>query len=174
MRKFVFIGMICLISVSVSGQFSVMKMVGKNAQEHQAGFGFFYFFDIYSNELSNKSLILEAFDMGDFHSVPKSFKETAKYFSIKAGYRNIFNDGGKTGFFIEPQAGFCMAKSGVPDAGIGKGLALALIAGYSLEVGEWGNSIVFGFKYESDLPGKVNQVNTIGFRIAFSFNMKDY
>jgi len=49
---------------------------------------------------------------------------------------------------------------------------LAIVTGYSLEVGFSGNSLLFGFKYEKDLPGNNKQINTIGFRFAFNYSFK--
>ena len=156
----------------LSGQVSVMKIVGKNRDGYKTGTGIFYFLDIPVNPVANNSIVLELFDFGNFYVKNNSGKEPTAYLSAKAGFRHIFNNEGKTGFFIEPQAGYSWTTSGKSYLNMQGGPALAMIAGYSQEVGFSGNSLVFGLKYEMDLPGRATQINTIGFRFAFNYSFK--
>ena len=158
--------------IFLSGQVSVIKIVGKNADGYKPGTGIFYSFDLLENPLENNSVTVELFDFGNFYVKNNSGKEPTAYLSVKGGFRHIFNREGKTGFFIEPQAGYCWTKSDKSYLKIQGGLALALVTGYSQEVGFSGNSLVFGFKYETDLPGTEKQISTIGFRVAFNYNFK--
>ena len=156
----------------LSGQVSVMKMVGKNAEGYKPSTGIFYFFDIPVNPVENNSVIVELFDFGNFSVKNNSGKEPTAYLSVKAGFRHIFSAEGKTGLFIEPQAGYCWTTADKSYSTIQGGLALAIVTGYSMEVGFSGNSLLFGFKYETDLPGSNKQINTIGFRFAFNYSFK--
>jgi len=158
----------------LSGQVSIMKRVGKNAEGYKPGTGIFYFFDIPVNPVENNSVTFELFDFGNFYVKNNSGKEPTAYLSVKTGFRHIFSAEGKTGLFIEPQAGYCWTTSDKFYSTIQGGLALALVSGYSLEVGLSGNSLLFGFKYEMDLPGSDKQINTIGFRFAFNYSFKGH
>ena len=156
---------------SLSGQVSIMKIVGKNAEGYKPSAGIFYSFDIPVNPVENNSVIFELFDFGNFYVKNNSGKEATAYLSVKAGFRHIFSAEGKTGLFIEPQAGYCWTSDNSYST-IQGGLALAIVTGYSVEVGFSGNSLLFGFKYETDLPGNNKQINTIGFRFAFNYSFK--
>ncbi len=156
----------------LSGQVSVMKIVGKNGEGYKPGSGIFYFFDIPVNAVENSSVVLELFDFANFYVKNNSGKEPTAYLSAKAGFRHIFSGEGKTGLFVEPQAGYCWATLGKSYSSIRGGLALAMFTGYSQEVGFSGHTLVFGLKYETDLPGSNRQINTIGFRFAFNYSFK--
>ncbi len=156
----------------LSGQVSVMKIVGKNAEGYKPGTGIFYSFDIPVNPAENNSISFELFDFGNFNVKNNSGKEPTAYLSVKAGFRHIFSDEGKTGFFIEPQAGYCWTTADKSYSKVQGGLALAIVTGYSREVGFSGHSLLFGFKYETDLPGSNKQINTIGLRFAFNYSFK--
>lgn len=161
-----------LLFIFLSGQVSVIKIVGKNADGYKSGTGIFYSFDLPVNAAENNSITFELFDFGNFYVKNNSGKEPAAYLSVKAGFRHIFNSEGKTGFFIEPQGGYSWTTSNKSYLHVQGGLALAMVTGYSQEVGFSGNSLVFGFKYEMDLPGSSKQINTIAFRFAFNYNFK--
>ena len=156
----------------LSGQVSVTKIVGKNAEGYKPGTGIFYSFDIPVNPTENNSVSIELFDFGNFSVKNNSGKEPTAYLSVKAGFRHIFSAEGKTGLFIEPQAGYCWTTSDKSYSSIQGGLALAIVTGYSLEVGFSGNSLLFGLKYETDLPGSNQQISTVGFRFAFNYSFK--
>lgn len=158
--------------IFLSGQVSVIKIVGQKADGYKAGTGIFYSFDLPVNQLENNSITFELFDFGNFYVKNNSGKEPTAYLSVKGGFRHIFNSEGKTGFFVEPQAGYCWTKSDKSYLNIQGGLALAVVAGYSQAVGFSGHSVVVGFKYEKDLPGSDKQINTIGFRFAFNYSFK--
>jgi len=156
----------------LSGQVSVMKIVGKNAGGYKPTIGIFYFFDIPVNPEENNSISFEVFDFGNFSVKNNYGNEPAASLSVKGGFRHIFSAEGKTGFFIEPQAGYSWTTSDKSYSTIQGGLALAIVTGYSMEVGFSGHSLLFGFKYETDLPGSNQQINTIGFRFAFNYSFK--
>lgn len=158
--------------ILLSGQVSVIKIMGKNADGYKPGTGIFYSFDLPVNQPENNSITIELFDFANFYVKNNSGKEPTAYLSAKGGFRHIFTGEGKTGFFIEPQAGYCWTKSNISYLNIQGGLALAMVTGYSQEVGFSGNSLVAGFKYEMDLPGSDHQFNTIGFRFAFNYSFK--
>jgi hypothetical protein len=158
--------------IFLSGQVSIIKIVGKNADGYNPGTGIFYSFDLPVNPEENNSVTIELFDFANFYVKNNSGKEPTAYLSVKGGFRHIFNTEGKTGFFIEPQAGYCWTTSDKSYLNIRSGLALAMVAGYSHEVGFSGHSLVFGFKYEMDLPGSDSQINTISFRFAFNYSFK--
>ena len=161
-----------ILFIFLSGQVSVIKIVGKNADGYKPGTGIFYSFDLPVNQLENNSVAIELFDFANFYVKNNSGKEPTAYLSVKGGFRHIFTREGKTGFFIEPQAGYCWTKSDKSYLNIQGGLALAMVTGYSQEVGFSGNSLVVGFKYEMDLPGSDRQFNAIGFRFAFNYSFK--
>ena len=158
--------------VFLSAQVSVIKIVGKNADGYKPGTGIFYSLDLPVNQLENNNVTLELFDFANFYVKNNFGKEPTAYLSVKGGFRHIFTREGKTGFFIEPQAGYCWRKSNKSYLNIQGGLAMAMVTGYSQEVGFSGNSLVVGFKYEMDLPGSDQQFNTIAFRFAFNYSFK--
>ena len=51
------------------------------------------------------------------------------------------------------------------------GVAAALEAGYSLEVGQRGHEINFGLKYEADIAGANHTISSLGFRVSYQFNL---
>ncbi|HEX6848227.1 MAG TPA: hypothetical protein VF144_14695 [Chitinophagaceae bacterium] len=172
MKKMLLCPAAVLLFFFLSGQVSIMKVVGKNSEGYKPGTGIFYSFDIPVNPGENNCVIIELFDFANFNVKNNSGKEPTAYVSVKTGFRHIFNAEGKTGFFIEPQAGYAWATSNKSYLNIQGGLALAIVTGYSLEVGFSGHSLLFGFKYETDLPGRDEQINTIGFRFAFNYSFK--
>jgi len=172
MKKFILLLTTTIISCSVFPQLSVAKMIGKYSKEYKIGFGAFYTISIPLNETGNQSVSLELFDIEYFPVKPSSYlTDGGGFASFKVGYRHIFSEESATGFFVEPQAGFCMTAVGPETGDYGKGLALALITGYSLEVGQRGNSFIFGLKYEADLGSMNKQIHSIGLRVAFNYSM---
>jgi hypothetical protein len=57
------------------------------------------------------------------------------------------------------------------EATYGDGIAVAMEGGYSLGVGERGHSINLGLKYETDRGGKGYELNSVGFRVSYAFNL---
>lgn len=175
MKKITLLFISVLLFTSVFSQVSLLKIVGgKYSKEYKTGFGGFGSFNFPLNEERNRVLTLDAFDFGIFALKPSSQleAEAGAFVSFKAGYRYIFSEESITGFFIEPQAGFVVLAIG-PDYGqdLGKGLALALNVGYSLEVGQRGNNFTFGLKYEADLAKNDMSIQTIGLRVAYHFTL---
>jgi hypothetical protein len=175
MKKIILLLMSVFLFNAVFSQVSLYRMVGgKYAKEYKTGFGAFGSFNIPLNEANNRVLTLDAFDFGFFFLKPTSDLESegGGFVSIKAGYRYIFSEESITGFFVEPQAGLAWIGVG-PDNGqdLTKGLALALNVGYSLEVGQRGNSFTFGLKYEADLAKNDMSIHTVGLRVTYHFTL---
>ncbi len=174
---FVFMG---VVLVTAHSQLAVAKMIGKNSDQNKIGFGVFTNYDFALNDIGNQSLMVELLDLGFFpgKEINSEGDDIARgYLSVKLGYRKIFNQESKTGFFIEPQLGYCrviVVDSRLPEAQHGDGFAAALETGYSLEVGERGNAVLFGLKYEADMAGKDFTLQSIGFRISYSFSWLRY
>jgi hypothetical protein len=161
-----------LVSV-VHGQLMVSKLVGKNSANANLGWGVFTYFDFpLSNE--NTSFRIELLDFAYFPTKDADIPSTLGYLSIKLGYKYVFSET-QTGVYVEPQAGYCRVVMSEDPVGsdkiYGDGFALALETGYSLEVGQNGNTLNFGLKYESDLAGSYYTANSIGFRVSFSFHI---
>jgi hypothetical protein len=158
-------------------QVMATKTIGKYSNQSNLGWGVFVFYDFPLNGTQNQSLRIELMDFAYYSTKNDlvAFVPIA-YLSTKLGYKYVFSET-KTGFYIEPQAGYCRVVSNNPsdfyptqvsDAG---GVALALEAGYSLEVGQRGHAINFGLKFESDIAGNPNTVNSLGLRVSYQFNM---
>ena len=153
-------------------QLSVAKIIVKDADKSKLGFGLFAFYDIPINEFGNSSIRLEIMDLVYF---PKKTEEdySKGYFSAKLGYRYIFSET-RTGFYVEPQVGYCrVAKTSQyqTEATYGDGVALAMEAGYSLEVGQQGNTVNLGLKLENDRAGAEHTISSIGLRLSYSFGL---
>jgi hypothetical protein len=162
-----------LFSVSARSQLMVTKLVGKNADKVKLGFGAFLTYDFPLNEMGNRSIRLELLDFGYFGGKDVDVDPALAYLSIKAGYKYTFSES-KTGFYLEPQAGYCrvvVAHPDEPEAAHRDGVALAIEGGYSLEVGERGNTFNFGLKYETDRAGSGFVISSVGFRVSYSFGM---
>ena len=154
----------------------VTKIIGKYSNQSNLGWGVFAFYDFPLQETQNQSLRLELMDFA-FYSTKNDTAAIVPigYLSIKLGYKYVFSET-KTGFYIEPQAGYCRVVSNDPNnyqtqTSYGDGVALALEAGYSLEVGQRGHVINFGLKFESDIAGNPNTVSSLGFRVSYQFNL---
>lgn len=166
---------ICIFLGYISfGQLMIIKSLGKNSNNSQLGYGTFVYYDIPLNDEGNKSVRIELLDFAYFPPKNPNIISTIGYLSIKAGYKKIFSES-KTGFYIEPQAGYCRVvtyrKSTSTEKTYGDGIALALETGYSLEVGQRGNTLNFGLKYESDLAGADYSAQTLGLRFSYSFHL---
>lgn len=172
MRKFCILLITALSCNFVHAQLSVAKIVGKGANQSKMGFGLFAFYDFPISEYGNSSIRLELMDLVYFPAQNKDVDPSKGYISVKLGYRYIFSDT-KTGFYIEPQAGYCRVASVYsyePEATYGDGVALAFESGYSLEVGQRGQTLNFGLKYETDRAGALHTINSLGFRVSYTFN----
>ena len=53
--------------ILLSGQVSIIKIVGKNADGYKPGTGIFYSFDLLENPRENNSVTVELFDFGNFY-----------------------------------------------------------------------------------------------------------
>jgi len=151
----------------------ISKSIGKYSNNSKLGFGTFLSFDIPVNEDGTQNICIELLDLAFFPPKNKDSISTSGYISIKAGYKKIFSDT-KTGFYVEPQAGYCRVvtyqTSTSTENTYGDGFALAFETGYSLEVGERGNTLNFGLKYENDIAGADYNAQSIGFRFSYHFH----
>jgi hypothetical protein len=174
-RCLLFILFLGLISFT-QGQIMVTKLLGKNANQSNLGFGVFLFYDFPLSGSENQSLRIELLDFGYYSTKNDTTAvDPIGYLSIKLGYKYVFSET-KTGFYVEPQAGYCRVVSNDPNnwqtgTSYGDGLALALEAGYSLEVGNRGHVINFGLKFERDIAGTPNTISSLGFRFSYQFNL---
>ena len=175
--KKIFSVLVLLTVFSIAGysQLMVSKLLGKNSGNSKIGYGLFTYFDFPLGEtVANQSIRLELMDLAFFPEKSSDIDNTIGYISIKGGYKYVFSET-QEGFYIEPQAGWCRVVNSNDAHDLpkdyGDGLALALEAGYSLGVGQSGNTINFGLKYESDRAGSAYTANSIGFRVSFSFHM---
>jgi hypothetical protein len=160
------------ISFPAYSQLSVSKMVGKNSGNSTFGFGVFAYWDIPLNDIGNRSVMIELMDLTYFPPKNSQLNSVIGYISIKAGYRYIFSEETKTGFYVEPSLGYCRVVNNEGSNGTyGDGVAIAAEAGYTVEVGQRGNNLNFGLKYETDRAGANHTVSSIGLRIAYSFHL---
>ncbi len=174
-RKILLLLFLFALSSSLYSQVALVKMVGKNSGNSNIGFGVFWNWEIPVNDIGNRNIMLELMDFSYFPRKHSEINSVIGYLSIKAGYKYIFSEETKTGFYIEPSLGYCRVVSSEDrDDGetlYGDGVALAVEAGYSLEVGQQANTLNFGLKYESDLAGAKTTVSSVGFRFSYSFHL---
>jgi len=161
------------ISSSAYSQLMVSKMLGKNADNSQLGYGFFTFLDFpLGNE--NTSIRLELLDMAYYPAKNADIYSPIGYASIKAGYKYVFSEN-QAGFYLEPSVGYCrVVNSGAENfanADYSDGIAMAMEGGYSLAVGQKDNTVNFALKYETDRAGSGFIINSIGFRVGISFHI---
>jgi hypothetical protein len=175
MKKIVFLAFVALIfSVTAHSQLMVSKLLGKNSKNSKMGFGAFAFYDFPLNEEETRSIRLELLDFAYFPTKDDNLNAILGYISIKVGYKYVFSET-KTGFYLEPQVGYCrtvLDDVNQVDAVTGDGVALALEGGYGIEVGQQGNTINIGVKYEKDLTSSsATTISSIGFRVSYSFGL---
>jgi hypothetical protein len=156
-------------------QVMVTKIIGKYASQSQLGWGVFAFYDFPLFQSQNQSLRVELMDFAFFPTKTDSVAVPIGYLSIKLGYKYVFSET-KTGFYLEPSAGYCRVVFNDPSdwqtqTSYGDGVAAALEAGYSLEVGQRGHEINFGLKYEADIAGANHTISSLGFRVSYQFNL---
>jgi hypothetical protein len=174
MKKFLsFLVIIFLCSFAAHSQLMVSKLVGKNSENTTIGFGVFAFYDFPMNDEETRSIRLELLDFAYFPKKDENLNSVLGYISIKVGYKYVFSET-KTGFYIEPQVGYCrtiLDDVTQVDAVTGDGVALAMEGGYGIEVGQNGNTINFGVKYEKDMTGSATSISSVGFRVSYSFGL---
>lgn len=167
-----FLSFITFTEYSLQAQLAVFKMVGKNSTNSKLGFGTFVYWDFPVNEVQNNSVMIELMDFAFFPPKDDNIVSPIGYLSIKAGFKHIFSEESKTGFYIEPSAGYCRVVTNDDiNKSYGDGVAVAAEAGYSLEVGQRANTLVLGLKYESDMAGGNNKINAISLRLSYSFHL---
>jgi hypothetical protein len=174
MRKFLSLAaVILLLSFTASSQLMVSRLVGKNSENTSIGFGTFLFYEFPLNDEGNRGVRLELLDFAYFPKKDDNLNSILGYVSIKVGYKHVFAES-KTGFYLEPQLGYCrvvLDDVTQTDAIAGDGVALAIEGGYSLEVGQRGNTINFGVKYEKDMAGAKTSISSVGLRVSYSFGL---
>ncbi len=172
MNKFIFLlSGLLLLSIFSYGQLGVLKMIGQDAEKAKLGYSLFLAYNINISAAGNRVLTLELLDGGFFPGKDEDEDRLIGYVSIKAGYRYIFTQEGKTGFFLEPQLGYCKVVRHREDNVSKSGVAAALIGGYSLQTDSRGSSLLFGLKYEADIAGKAYTLQSTGFRVAYIFSL---
>jgi hypothetical protein len=172
MRLLLIIGLL-ISGTTLQAQLQMAKVVGKNADKYKLGYGAFAYYDFPLNEEGNQSARLELLDLAYFPAKDKDVDATKAYVSIKLGYKHIFSET-RTGFYLEPQAGYCrvvVIEPDAPEASYGDGFAAALEGGYSLEVGQAGHLLNFGLKYETDRAGAAHTLSSVALRLSYSFNL---
>jgi hypothetical protein len=171
-QKLFYLIILLAVSSPLFSQVSVIKTIGKNAENYKLGWGVFLNYGIPVSETGNQSIMIELLDLGYFAAKDKTIIDSKGYVSVKAGYRYIFSQESSTGIFIEPQLGYGrVIVTTNPESTYKDGLALAFETGYTLEVGERGNHLNFGIKYENNLPGHALNLQSIGLRFSYSFGM---
>ena len=177
MKKiFVSLCLTCLFSAAAQAQFMVAKLVGKDSEKYGLGYGLFTYIDIpLANE--NQSFRIELLDMAMFPTKgEKFFTSTADmkgYISIKLGYKYVFSET-QTGFYLLPSAGYTRVVFSLEDSDeptYGDGIAGALEGGYSLGVGQKGQTINLGVKYEYNRGNATHTIQSVGLRLSYSFGM---
>ncbi len=172
MKKSLIILLLLFICEISSAQLAVVKLFGKNSENAKIGFGTFATTYIPINEYGNQEITIELIDLALFPPKDEDLGGVIAYLSIKAGFRYIFSEEGKTGFYIQPSAGFSrVVRSEGPEGEYKDGLALAFEGGHSWEVGQRGNALNAALKYETTLAGEHFTINSIAFRLAYSFRM---
>jgi hypothetical protein len=172
MKKLTLILVAVALASSVHSQLAILKQVGKNANKAKLGYGTFFDLHIPLNEYGNSNLTIELLDAAFFP--PKTDDDGAAlgYVSVKLGYRHIFSEESATGFYVMPMAGYCrVVIDEGPEGTHGDGIAVGAEAGYSIDVGQNGNSLAFGLKYENDMAGKDKSMSSVALRFAFLFHL---
>ncbi len=153
----------------------VTKLVGKDASKFGLGAGLFTFLD-FPLASANQSFRVELMDLAFYPAKGESFftstGDSRGYISIKLGYKYVFSET-QTGFYILPSAGYCRTVF-IPNGQstvYGDGIAGALEAGYSLEIGQKGHAINLGLKYEYDRGSSSLVLQNVGFRVSYSFGL---
>ena len=166
---------LCFLSLGSQAQLMATKLIGKDAGKYGLGIGLFTFLDIPLAQ-ENQSLRIELLDFGFFPTKGENiFTSTAAakgYASIKLGYKYVFSET-QDGFYLIPSAGYCRAvdvQEG-EEATYGDGIAAALEGGYSLGIGQKGHAINFGLKYEYDHGNATHIIQSVGFRVSYSFRL---
>jgi outer membrane autotransporter protein len=113
-----------LVSLNVSGQIQVSKLIGKNSDDFKLGYGGFLKFSYPISEASDVTLEAGA----NVFQVKANEAYGWAVIPIKAGYRYTINRTGE-GFYLEPQVGYNVY--GIdPDDNNFTGLVLSGGAGY--------------------------------------------
>jgi hypothetical protein len=162
------------LSSAAHSQLMVSKLIGKNSGNSSLGWGVFAYWEFPLANTGNNGIRIELMDFAYYPRINSEIDNVIGYISIKAGYKHVFSED-QTGFYIEPSAGWARVvvsnQMSDTEKGYGDGLALGLEGGYSLGVGQGGNTVNFGLKYESDLAGAEYTANSIGFRVSFSLHL---
>lgn len=164
---------ICLFSVYSSAQLMVSKLVGKDSKDFGIGFGLFASLDI-PLASGHESVRIELGEFAYYPTKGDGFFTAAEgkgYVSVKVGFKYVFSET-QAGFYLLPSLGYgavIIAKAGEEKARQYHGVAGAMEGGYSIAVGENEQTINLGLKYEYDYGNKNNIMQSIGFRVSYSF-----
>jgi hypothetical protein len=167
MRKF-YLPFVCLfISMYSYAQIEVVRLLGKEKEDHPIGFG--AGLHIGYPISSNGNVTLDAGYIF-FRNTELQSPEGIVLVPIKLGYQHILNGEG-TGLYIEPQLGYCITGSksseffGVEDETI-KGLTWSAGTGYIFP-SSGRNQFVLGLRYESTM-GKTITLNYLALRFTIN------
>ena len=176
-RTLVLLFIIFLSSANSNAQLMVSKLLGKDASKYALGYGVFTFYD-FPLSTANKSIRIDLMDLAFFpakgENIFTTHGEMKAYLSIKLGFKYVFSET-KTGFYILPAVGYCKnlyAKENEDEPRSSGGIAGALEGGYGLEVGQKGNTINLGLKYEYDRSNSSDLImQSVGLRVSYSFGL---
>ena len=150
----------------------VSKLIGKDSKNYGIGFGAFAFLDIPLRN-DNQSFRIELAEIAYYPTKGDGFftaEEGKGYVSTRLGYKYVFSET-QTGFYILPSVGYgavIIAKKNEEKAAEYHGVASAFEGGYSIGIGENGQMINLGLKYEYDY-NKTSALQSVGFRVSYSF-----
>lgn len=171
MKKIFFLQVSLLFACYLQAQVEVVKMVGKGSNEYGIGFGAVLKAGVPVSE--GGSVTIEAGAV--FNPIKESgWEQGIVFVPIKAGYRYVLN-GTSSGFFVEPQVGYCVygvLTNDVVDHKI-SGFDWAVGAGYLFQSGRRSQYEV-GLRYET-VYFKGGPGSFIALRLAssFSFGRRD-
>lgn len=104
MKKIFFLTASLLFACFLQAQIEVVKMVGKGSDDYGIGFGAVLKGGIPVSEGGTATI-----EVGAVYSAIKesNWEQGIVFVPIKAGYRYVLN-GTSSGFFVEPQVGYCV------------------------------------------------------------------
>ena len=148
------------------------KLVGKNSNNYNLGFGAFLKFAYPLSESTDFSLEVGALYFGE----KQNSANAVAYVPVKVGYRYLTNESG-AGFYVEPQVGYNVygIRSTTGNDGYNvdekfHGIIVSLGAGYPFPP-VVGIQFDLGIRYESVFYNG-NSVNCIGLRLSHNFSFK--
>ena len=175
-KNFLFLLFACSFSLVSHAQIMVSKLISKGDSRFGLGYGLFVYYD-YQLRHENQSIRIELAELAAYpikgENLFTSDLDVKGYLSAKLGYKYVFSET-QGGFYLLPSVGYCrvaFATGGPDDATYGDGIAAALEAGHTWEVGQGNNTINLGLKYEYDRGNATHILQSIGLRFSFGFGL---